>query len=147
MPVVRFLVDTSAWIRYPEPEVGARLDELSAAGVLASCGVVELQLLGALRDRGTYATVAALRGQAFSVLEMSEADLRRALEVQALLGERGEHGVPWPTLLVAAVAERCGVRCCIVMLASMGLRRSPGKGSSGRHRTGGNLYRSWAIRS
>jgi len=38
----RFLVDTSAWVRYPVPAVGARLDELSAAGLLATCGVVEL---------------------------------------------------------------------------------------------------------
>jgi predicted nucleic acid-binding protein len=106
VPVVRFLVDTSAWARYPQSEVAARLDELSAAGVVASCGVVELQLLGAVRDAGTYATVAALRQQAFELLEMSEADMRRALEVRRLLVERGDYRVPWAALVVAAVAER-----------------------------------------
>ncbi len=109
MPVARFLVDTSAWIRYRRPAVGDRLDELSAAGLAVSCGLVELQLLGAVRDSGTYGVVAGLRRRAFTVLEMSEADFRRALEVQALLVERGEYGVPWTALLVAAVAERHGV--------------------------------------
>jgi len=109
MAAARFLVDTSAWVRYPVPAVGARLDELSAAGVVGSCGVVELQLLGAVRDAGTYVAVTALRRAAFTLLEMGEADVRWALEVQALLVERKEYGVPWPALMVAAVAERHGV--------------------------------------
>jgi len=102
--IVRFLVDTSAWVRYAVPAVSARLDELSAAGVVASCAVVELQRLDALPDAGTYATVAGLRRRAYELLEMGDVDLRRALEVQALLAERGELGVPWPALLVAAMA-------------------------------------------
>jgi predicted nucleic acid-binding protein len=109
MSLARFLVDTSAWVRYPQPEVAARLDELSAAGVVASCGVVELQLLSAIRDAETYGAVAGLRRQAFPLLEMTDTDLRRALHVQRLLVERGEYGVPWPTFLVAAVGERHSV--------------------------------------
>src|SRR6266516_6388413 len=109
MLVARFLVDTSAWARYADPTVGVRLNDLMAVGVLASCGVVELHLLSAIRDKGTYATVAALRKASVGWLEMSEEDMRRALEVQALLVERGEASVPWAALLVAAVAERCEV--------------------------------------
>jgi predicted nucleic acid-binding protein len=109
VPVTRFLADTSAWMRYADPAVGARLDELGAAGAVASCGAVELQLLGALRDAATYATVAGLRRRAYHLLDMSETEVRRALEVQALLVERGEFMVPWAALLVAAVAERHGV--------------------------------------
>jgi predicted nucleic acid-binding protein len=109
MPVARFLVDTSAWARYPCREVAARLDELGAAGVLETCGLVELHLLGTTRDTGSYLTTAGLRRQAFAVLDMSEADVRRALEVQALLAQSEEFGVPWVALLIAAVAERHGV--------------------------------------
>jgi predicted nucleic acid-binding protein len=99
--VQRFLVDTSAWARYP-----TRLDELSAAGLAVTCGIVELQLLGAVTDPETYATVARLRRAAFESLEMTDADVRRALDVQALLaGQR----VPGSALLVAAVAERHGL--------------------------------------
>jgi predicted nucleic acid-binding protein len=106
MPVAKFLVDASAWVRYPCREVAARLDELGAAGVLATCGVVELQLLAAIEDVGTYTTVAQLRRHAFPVLEMAEADIRRARDVQALLAGGGQFGVPWAALLVAALAER-----------------------------------------
>ncbi len=108
MPVARFLVDVSAWVRYPVPAVGARLDELSATGVVASCGLIELDLLGALPDAGTYTAVAELRRRAFELLDMSEADVRRALEIQALLAAGGQR-VGWKALVVAAVAERHGV--------------------------------------
>jgi predicted nucleic acid-binding protein len=106
MPVARYLVDTSAWIRYPEPKVGARLDELMDAGTVASCGIVELQLLGSITDSAVYAKVAGLRRASVEVLEMTGADFRRALEVQGLLVERGLGRVGWAALLVAAVAER-----------------------------------------
>jgi|SRR2546423_3455621 len=109
MPVAQFLVDVSAWVRYPDPAVGARLDELGAAGLLATCGITELQLLAGLHDAGTYATVATLRQQAYPVLVLSEADVQRALEVQGLLVAGGALGVPWSVLLVAAIAERHGV--------------------------------------
>src|SRR6266516_4505899 len=71
-----------------------RLDELSAAGVVASCAVVELQRLDALPDAGTYATVAGLRRRAYELLEMGDVDLRLAPEVQAPLAVRGELGAP-----------------------------------------------------
>lgn len=109
MPVARFLVDASAVARYPCPTIAARLDELSLAGLVATCGLVELRLLGTVRDAGTYATVARLRRQAFELLDMGEVDVRRALEVQALLVGREECDVPWAALLIAAVAERHGV--------------------------------------
>jgi predicted nucleic acid-binding protein len=107
--VARFLVDTSAWARYPEPAIGARLDELAAAGAAASCGVVELDLLSTVRDAETYATVAFLRRASVPVLDVTDADIRRALEVQRLLVDQGQFGVPPAVLVVAAVAERHGV--------------------------------------
>jgi predicted nucleic acid-binding protein len=109
VPVVRFLADISAWVRYPEPGVATRMDELCAAGAVASCGVVDLHLLSALPDMATYATVASLRRAAVMLLDTTDGDLRRALDVQALLVEAGHHGVPWPAILVAAIAERHGV--------------------------------------
>ena len=36
-------------------------------------------------------------------------DIRRALDTQAALAERGPHRVGWPHLVTAAVAERHGV--------------------------------------
>jgi predicted nucleic acid-binding protein len=109
MHVARFLVDVSAWVRYPCPEVAARLDELGAAGVLATGGLVEIQLLAGLEDTGAYNAVVQLRRQAYPVLDMNESDVRRALDVQAMLADGGQFSVPWAVLLVAAVAERHGV--------------------------------------
>lgn len=109
MTSARFLVDVSAWVRYTEPAVGVRLDELGTAGLLATCGVVELQLLAGLGDADTYAAVRKLRRQAYPVLAMSEVDVQRALAVQALLAAGEQCGVPWGVLLVAAIAERHGV--------------------------------------
>jgi predicted nucleic acid-binding protein len=104
-----FLIDTSALIRYPQPEVAARLDELTVASMAATCGVVELQLLGALTDAQIYVKVATLWRAAFARLETVEADYHRAAQVRVLLMEGGQRGVAWPTLVIAAVAERYGV--------------------------------------
>ncbi len=109
MLVARFLVDVSAWVRYPLEQAATRLDELGAAGLLATCGIVELQLLARTEDAGTYATVTKLRRQAYPVLELCEADVQRALAVQALLIAGGRSAVPGPVLLVAAIAERYAV--------------------------------------
>jgi predicted nucleic acid-binding protein len=106
MPVAQFLVDVSAWVRYPEPAVGARLDELGAAGQLATSGLTELQLLAGLEDSGTYNAIAKITRQAYPRLDMSEADVQRALDVQRLLVEQGVLRVPLAALLVAAIAER-----------------------------------------
>jgi hypothetical protein len=43
------------------------------------------------------------------VLDTTEADFRRALDVQRLSVEQGHGDVPWAVFLVAAVAERHGV--------------------------------------
>ena len=109
MPVAQFLVDVSAWARYPCPEIAKRLDELSEAGVLGTCSLIELELLSVIPDRNTYTRVVTLRQAAVPTLEMGEGDIRRALEVQRALMERDEVTIPWLTLVVSAVAERHSV--------------------------------------
>jgi predicted nucleic acid-binding protein len=122
MPVMLFLVDVSAWIRYPVPQVGARLDELAASGLLVTCRLVELRLLSGPQDAEAYAMVAKLRRYAYPALDTSDVDVQRALEVQACLADTGQLSVPWPALLVAAVAERHQVTvlhaaCCFDLIA------------------------------
>jgi predicted nucleic acid-binding protein len=109
MTTERFLVDASAIARCSCADVGERLDVLAASGVVDTCGVVDLQLLGTIHDPQTYTKVAALRSAAFKPLDTSEADFRRAAQVQALLVAGGQPGVAWQLLVVAAVAERYGV--------------------------------------
>jgi predicted nucleic acid-binding protein len=104
--VARYLADASAIIRYPRTEVAARLDPLVTAGLVATCAVVDLQLFHALPDGADLAHITKLRRDAFPMLDTQDADLNRALRIQAALAERGQHRIAWPCLVIAAVAER-----------------------------------------
>lgn len=102
-----FLADKSALTRSDtRPEVRAVLEPLLVAGEIATCGIVDLELLYSAKGRATYRALSeALRGMPRVALE--EPTVTRALEVQAMLAERSQHrAVPLPDLLVAACAER-----------------------------------------
>jgi hypothetical protein len=104
--VPTFLADKSALTRREtRPEVRQVLEPLLLGGEIASCAIVDLELLYSARDRATYrATADALRGM--PRVAINEATTERALEVQAMLAERSEHrAVPLPDLLIAACAE------------------------------------------
>jgi predicted nucleic acid-binding protein len=108
--VPSFLADKSALTRREtRPEVRDVLEPLLIAGEIATCGIVDLELLYSARDRATYrALVEALRGMPRVAVE--DAVVSRAIEVQAMLAERSQHrAVPLPDLLVAACAERAGL--------------------------------------
>lgn len=104
------LADKSALTRREtRPEVREVLEPLLVAGEIATCGIVDLELLFSARDRATYRSlVEALRGMPRVPLE--ESSVNRALSVQAMLAERSQHrAVPLPDLLVAACAESAGL--------------------------------------
>lgn len=105
-----FLADKSALTRREtRPQVRDVLEPLLVAGEIATCGIVDLELLYSARDRATYrALVEALRGM--PRVGLDEAAVTRALAVQAMLAERSQHrAVPLPALLVAACAEQAGL--------------------------------------
>lgn len=85
------------------------LEPLLVAGEIATCGIVDLELLYSARDRATYRSlVEALRGM--PRVSLDEESVNRALSVQAMLAERSQHrAVPLPDLLVAACAEQAGL--------------------------------------
>lgn len=105
-----FLADKSALARREtRPEVRDVLEPLLVAGEIATCGIVNLELLYRARDRATYrALVEALRGMPQAPID--DAVVSRALEVQAMLAERSQHrAVPLPDLLIAACAEQANL--------------------------------------
>jgi predicted nucleic acid-binding protein len=105
--VPTFLADKSALTRREtRPQVREVLEPLLVAGEIATCGIVDLELLYSARDRSTYrALVEALRGM--PRVPVDDDVFRRALEVQSMLAERAQHrAVSLPDLLVAACAER-----------------------------------------
>ena len=72
-----YLVDSSATLRLTEPEVAAVIGPLVEAGLVATCGVVELALFGRITDLGDRAEVRATRATAFAWLPTMDNDLRR----------------------------------------------------------------------
>lgn len=102
-----FLADKSALARREtRPEVREILEPLLVSGEIATCGIVDLELLYSARDRATYrALTEALRGM--PRVSVTDDAVNRAIAVQAMLAERSQHrAVPLPDLLVAACAER-----------------------------------------
>ncbi len=105
-----FLADKSALARrQTRAEVREALDPLLLGGEIATCGIVDLEMLYSATSPTTYQALAeALRGM--PRVPLDEAAVVRALEVQAELAQRSQHrAVPLPDLLVAACAENAGL--------------------------------------
>lgn len=105
-----FLVDKSALARrQTQASVREALDPLLLEGAVATCGIVDLEILYSARSRGNYRGAAeSLRGLPRAPLD--EQCVQRALEVQGMLAERSQHrAVPLPDLLIAACAERASL--------------------------------------
>jgi predicted nucleic acid-binding protein len=108
--VPTFLADKSALARrQTRAEVREALDPLLLGGEIATCGIVDLEMLYSTTSPATYNALAeALQGM--PRVPLDETAVARALEVQAKLAERSQHrAVPLPDLLVAACAENAGL--------------------------------------
>ncbi len=106
----RYLADTSVLSRRrTRPEVREVLEPLLVSGRVATCGMIDLELLYSAMGPADHARVAtALR--TLPRVPMSEEVVDRALEVQAHLAKRSQHrGVPLPDLIIAACAESAGL--------------------------------------
>jgi predicted nucleic acid-binding protein len=108
--VPTFLADKSALARrQTRAEVREALDRLLLEGEIATCGIIDLELLYSATSPTTYKALAnALRGMPRVALD--EATVERALQVQGKLAQRSQHrAVPLPDLLIAACAENAGL--------------------------------------
>ena len=103
-----YLADKSALARLTHPEVAERLAPLTLGGHVATCAIIDLEVLYSARSLDDYEEIRAERG-ALPRLPLTEAVADRALEVQRLLARRGHHRVPLPDLLIAATAELNGL--------------------------------------
>jgi len=107
MAVAGYVVDKSAVARAHLSEVGEVLTNLRRAGLLAICGVAELEILYSARNGGDHHQMQEELGATYERLDTDEHDFLRAREIQAELAEHGQHrAVSLPDLLIAAVAER-----------------------------------------
>ncbi|MEE9415771.1 MAG: PIN domain nuclease [Acidimicrobiales bacterium] len=105
--VARYLADTSALARLHLPDVAAALKPLIETGLVATCAVVEFEVLWSTRSPSEYEAVQSNRSLGYEWLPTEDTDWERALEVQKQLWATGRmRTVPLPDLLVAAVGER-----------------------------------------
>jgi len=105
--VASYLADTSALARLRHQSVAAVLGPLVEAGLVATCGVIELELAWATRTAAEFDQVRGDRDAGYEWLATHDEDWRRALDVQAALWRSGQiRAVGFPDLLIAAVAER-----------------------------------------
>lgn len=104
MPV--YLADKSALTRREtRREVREIVEPLLLAGAIATCGIIDLELLYSAAGPSVYAELAVTL-RALPRIPVTEAVVDRALEVQGLLAERSQHrAIPLPDLLISACAE------------------------------------------
>jgi predicted nucleic acid-binding protein len=100
----RYLADKSALARSSLGPVATRLQAVFAGDGMATCPVIDLEMLYSARSRAEYD---AMRSERFGITSypLSAEVGERALDVQHLLAGRGQHRLSIPDLLIAAVAE------------------------------------------
>jgi hypothetical protein len=105
-----YLADKSALTRSDtRPEVRDVIEPLLLGGRIATCGIVDLELLYSAPNRDSYFELSELL-RAMPRVPVTDATVDRALEVQSLLANEAQHrSVPLPDLLIAACAEAAGL--------------------------------------
>lgn len=105
--VARFIADKSALARLHHESVRAMLSPLIQAGLVATCAMVEFEVLWSTRSAAEFDQVRADRTAGYEWLPIEDVHWRRALDVQQRLWATGHmRTVPLPDLLIAAVAEQ-----------------------------------------
>jgi len=103
----RFIADKSAIARLHHPRVSAALRPLILVGEVATCGIIELEILYSARNHADLVATRSTRSAGYSLVPIIQADFDRAIQVMEELARRGLHrAVGLPDLLIAAVAER-----------------------------------------
>jgi predicted nucleic acid-binding protein len=103
-----WLADKSALSRMPHPAVERRLRPLLVEGLIATCRIVDLDVGYSAQTAADHEAVRRER-RALPLATVDDAVLDRALDVQGVLAERGEHRLPIPDLVIAAAAEHAGL--------------------------------------
>ncbi|HEY1175300.1 MAG TPA: PIN domain nuclease [Phytomonospora sp.] len=109
MALAEYLVDKSVWARLSKPAVREAFTPHANRGLLATCAMVEMELLFSARNpRDRDRIRQQLR--AFEWLPCPDEIWERATQVQGELVNSGAHrSVKIPDLLIAAIAERHSV--------------------------------------
>ncbi len=103
-----YLADKSALARFPIPAVGSRLRPLMEEGLIATCAIVDLEVLYSSRNLGDYEEILEER-RALDAVLITPQVMSRSIELQHELARRDQHRVPIPDLLISAAAAVAGL--------------------------------------
>jgi len=102
-----YLIDTSGLFRILQGDLRKAWSDQLAAGVIATCPIVELEFLYSARSLADRLEKRRLMHELFGWVPVHEGAWERAEQVQQLLAEAGAHRSAGPVdLLIAATAER-----------------------------------------
>lgn len=104
-----YLIDKSALARAAQPAVHARLAEVLSTGQVATCPIIDLEILYSARTPAEYELWYSDRRLGYRSLPLTAGIGDRAVAVQRLLAGSGRHrAVSLPDLLIAACADANG---------------------------------------
>jgi predicted nucleic acid-binding protein len=104
------LVDNSVLARTDKGPVAARVEPMIAGGLLATCSVTDLEQLFSARSGAEHREWREEIALRFVNVRLRQATLDRAIEIQGLLADKGQHrAASIPDLVVAAAAEQAGL--------------------------------------
>src|SRR5262245_29449238 len=105
MARLEYLADASVFARLSKPSVAAAFGPMVAEGRVGLCSPVVFELGFSARNHEDYVALTD-RLRAFTAVPVTDADHRRALEVQEALSARGQlRALSLVDALLAAVAE------------------------------------------
>ncbi|MBV9101555.1 MAG: PIN domain nuclease [Candidatus Dormibacteraeota bacterium] len=102
------LADTSALARRQHPAFATVLEPLLLEGRVATCSLIDLELLYSARGKRDFEEIANERA-GFERAPILQADFDRAVHVMSELAATSRHRIALPDLIIAAVAERVGL--------------------------------------
>ena len=103
-----YLADKSALARFPVAAVARRLRPLMEEGLVATCAIVDLEVLYSSRNLADYEEILEER-RSLDDAQITPHVMSRAIELQHALAERGQHRLPIPDLVISAAAQVAGL--------------------------------------
>jgi len=101
----RYLADRSALSRMPIPIVAARLRPLLEDGDVATCSIIDLEVLYSSRNLADYEAIRAER-LSFQDAPITPEVMDLAIELQHELARCGQHRIAIADLIISAAAKQ-----------------------------------------
>lgn len=104
----RYLADKSALARFPVSTVAQRLRPLLEEGQLATCAIIDLEVLYSAQSAVSYEEILTER-RSLAQAPITPEVLESAFALQRALAHKGQHRLPIPDLIISATARIAGL--------------------------------------